>query len=82
MTAKTNGEDLLTPDQAAEALFGRVDAPAIRKRVRRGELRCYWQQKTPGKIFVKRRELEKLYYEQLHGWIGMAKKNGHKNGNK
>jgi hypothetical protein len=71
---KTSREDLLTPEQAVEALFGRVSAAAIRKRVREGALRCHWQQKTPGKIFVKRRELEELYHEQLYGWVATARK--------
>jgi hypothetical protein len=78
MPKKTSGEDLLTPDEASEALFGRVSAAAIRKRVRAGALPCHWRQTTPGKIFVKRKELLALYHEQLYGWVATARKNGRK----
>ena len=69
MPKKTSGGDVLTPDEAAGALFGKVSAAAIRKRVRAGALPCHWQQATPGKIFVKRKELLALYHEQLYGWV-------------
>lgn len=75
---KKNANDLLTPDQASECLFKRVTAQAIRKRVREGDLRSYRQPLFPDKIFVSQKELETLYYEQLHGWIAIAKQNGRK----
>ena len=68
MPRKLSGDDLLTPDHAVEALCGHVTAQAIRKHVRMGALQCYWQQRTPGKIFVKRSELIKLYHERIYGW--------------
>jgi hypothetical protein len=72
--AKNAGEDdLLTPEEAADALKHHVSAQMIRKRVREGDLPCYWQQATPGKIFVKRRELLKLYDEKINGWKDMRR---------
>ena len=74
MARATSGNDLLTPDQASDALGGNVTAQGIRKRVREGALSCHWQQVTPGKIFVKRSELMKLYAVRINGWRGVKKR--------
>jgi hypothetical protein len=68
MAKSHSGHELLTPNQASEALGRNVTAYAIRKRVREGALACHWQQATPGKIFVKRSELMKLYAPKIKRW--------------
>lgn len=73
MPSRKSGNDLLTPDQASDALGRNVSPQGIRKRVREGVLACHWQQKTPGKIFVKRSELMALYENRINGWKGVQR---------
>ena len=65
--------DLLSCEEAADVLLRRITAQAVRKRVRDGELKCHWQEGLPGRIFVKRGELEKLYAKKLRRWRKAAR---------
>ena len=65
---KTTGNDLLNPEQAANALGGNVTAQAIRKRVREGTLARHIVPQVPGLVFVKRRELMALYASKIDKW--------------
>ena len=66
-------DDLLTPEQAADALGGHVEAQTIRKRIKKGDLKCHWRQDLAGRIFVKRSELMALYDEKINGWKGVKR---------
>jgi len=70
---KRSDDDLLNPDQAANALGGHISAGAIRKRVRELVLPCHTQPTTPGLIFVKRGELLALYADKINGWKGVKR---------
>ncbi len=59
MTKSEN--DLVTMDEAVEALGGRVKAAAIRAQIRKGKLPCHHKQKQEGRLFAKRSELLELY---------------------
>lgn len=69
-TKKTTS-DLITPKEGSDALKQHVSPQMIRKRVRDGDLKCYWEQSRPGLIFVSRRELLALYKSKIEGWKGV-----------
>ena len=73
---KVSNDDLLNTAQASDALGGNVSAQALRKRVRQGDLKCHWQQATPGLVFIRRSELIALYAHKIDGWKGVKRARG------
>jgi excisionase family DNA binding protein len=66
---KRSGNNLLTPAEASEMLFGKVSDQTIRKLVRDGKLPSHQKPGLAGRIYVKWGEVEALYAERLYGWV-------------